>query len=415
MAKLTDSLASLGAGGFPARSGLVHVASVVADDPDPAAALAAALGPDPLALVILFASPMADIRALAASSAFGTVPVIGCTTAGELSAEGYTEGEVVAVGLPAAHFAADPILIRDLTLLDPQELIGTLIRSRQDLMRRNPGWDREFAFLMVDGLSIREDELASALASGLGPVPLFGGSAGDGTRFKETFVIHGGKVMRNAAVLAMIRTDCRVKVFNLDHLVPTETRMVVTEADPARRIVRRINAEPAAQEYARLLGKDPQQLTTFTFAAHPVVVRIGGKHHVRAIQQVCENGDLVFFSAIDEGLVLTLAEPSDMVRHLERELGNLALDGAPEAVIACDCILRRMEAMEKQKTGAISSLLAKHRVVGFSTYGEQLNSMHVNQTMTGVAIYPPDPSSGRSGDRHEVRRLTLSLSDGGGE
>jgi hypothetical protein len=28
-------------------------------------------------------------------------------------------------------------------------------------------------------------------------------------------------------------------------------------------------------------------------------------------------------------------------------------------------------------------------VVGFSTYGEQLNSMHVNQTMTGVAIYPP--------------------------
>jgi len=29
--------------------------------------------------------------------------------------------------------------------------------------------------------------------------------------------------------------------------------------------------------------------------------------------------------------------------------------------------------------------------VGFSTYGEQLNSMHVNQTLTGVAFYPPDP------------------------
>lgn len=387
------------AGGFPAGSGLVAVASVSADHPDPAGMLAARLGRDPLALVILFASPHADIRSLAASSAFGMAPVIGCTTAGELSSAGYTEGEVVAIGLPAAHFAADPILIRDLTLLDPQDLIGTLIRSRQDLVRQRPDWDREFAFLMVDGLSIREDELASALASGLGPVPLFGGSAGDGTRFKETFVMYGGEVVQNAAVLAMIRTDCRVKVFNLDHLVPTQTRMVVTDADPARRIVRRINAEPAAQEYARLLGKDPAQLTTFTFAAHPVVVRIGGKHHVRAIQQVCDNGDLVFFSAIDEGLVLTLAEPSDMVGHLERELGALSADGPPEAVIACDCILRRMEAMEKQKTGEISALLQKHRVVGFSTYGEQLNAMHVNQTMTGVAIYPPDgaraPRDGR--------------------
>jgi hypothetical protein len=153
--------------------------------------------------------------------------------------------------------------------------------------------------------------------------------------------------------------------------------------------VRQINAEPAAQEYARLLGKDPAQLTTFTFAAHPVVVRIGGKHHVRAIQQVGEGGDLVFFSAIDEGVVLTLADPQDMVAHLERELADLARNGQPEAILACDCILRRMEALEKQKTGAVSSILRANRVVGFSTYGEQLNSMHVNQTMTGVAIYPP--------------------------
>ncbi len=265
-----------------------------------------------------------------------------------------------------------------------------MIRARQGLIAARPGWEHEFAFLMVDGLSIREDELTSALASGLGPVPLFGGSAGDGTRFKETFVLHEGRALRNAAVLAMVRSDCRVKVFSLDHLVPTGARMVVTEADPRTRTVRRINAEPAAREYARILGKDPAQLSPFTFAAHPVVVRVGGKHHVRAIQQVAENGDLVFFSAIDEGLVLTLAEPQDMVAHLERELARLSDGGAPEAILACDCILRRVEAMEKQSTGAISALLRTHRVVGFSTYGEQMNSMHVNQTMTGVAIYPPD-------------------------
>ena len=165
--------------------------------------------------------------------------------------------------------------------------------------------------------------------------------------------------------------------------------MVVTKADPANRTVSEINAAPAAREYARLLGKDPEQLTPFTFAAHPVVVRVGGQHHVRAIQRVAENGDLIFFSAIDEGLVLTLADPMDMEDHLARELDALSATTEPDMILACDCILRKLEAQEKQKTRALSELLSKRNVVGFSTYGEQYNSMHVNQTLTGVAIYPP--------------------------
>lgn len=369
---------------------VVATAHVSARAADAVPLLAKALGPGPFAVVMVFVSPEADLAAflVQAARAFDA-PLIGCTTAGEISSDGYAEGEIVAVGLPVAHFAADILLIPDLGAIDRQDLIGRLIRSRQGLARARADWEHEFAFLMVDGLSTREDELTSALASGLGPVPLFGGSAADGTRFRETFVIHEGRALRNAAVLTMIRSDCRARVFNLDHLVPTERRMVVTEANPATRTVRQINAEPAAREYARLLGKDPAQLTTFTFAAHPVVVRIGGKHHVRAIQQVAENGDLVFFSAIDEGLVLTLAEPLDIADHLDAALAGLSQGGAPAAILACDCILRRMEALEKQKHGAISAILRDRHVVGFSTYGEQLNSMHVNQTMTGVAIYPP--------------------------
>lgn len=367
---------------------VIATAHVSARAPEAGSALLRALGPGPFACVMLFISPEADLAALLAGMTIDA-PVIGCTTAGEISDEGYSEGGIVALGLPAAHFDAEMVFVEQLSSLVREEVIGRLIRARATLAARQPDWDHEFAFLMVDGLSTREDELTTTLASGLGPVPLFGGSAADGTRFRETFVIHKGRCWRDAAVLAMVRSRCRARVFNLDHLVPTQTRMVVTEADPANRIVRKINAEPAAREYARLLGKDPGQLDTFTFAANPVVVRIGGRHHVRAIQQVAPNGDLVFFSAIDEGLVLTLAEPQDMVTHLERELAELAQGTAPEAILACDCILRRMEALEKQKYGAVSSILRQNRVIGFSTYGEQLNSMHVNQTMTGVAIYPP--------------------------
>ena len=38
-------------------------------------------------------------------------------------------------------------------------------------------------------------------------------------------------------------------------------------------------------------------------------------------------------------------------------------------------------------TRDVSSILAKHNVTGFSTYGEQIGPLHVNHTMTGVAIY----------------------------
>ena len=366
-------------------------ATVPASAPDAAGDLMRALGDGPFDRVILFVAPVCDLEALLAAMTRHIAPerIIGCTTAGEISGQGYDEDKIVAVALPSAHFASDVMVVPDLAAIDGQALIGEMIRKRAGLSDAHPEWEGEFAFLLIDGLSLREDELTSALASGLGALPLFGGSAGDGMRFGATRVIFGGQAQENAAVLLLVRTDCAVRVFNLDHLVPTKVQMVVTDADPSRRIVRRINDEPAAIEYARVLGKDPNQLTTFTFAAHPVVVRAGGGHHVRANQRVDDKGDLVFFSAIDEGLVLTLAEPEDMVAHLDRELSRLSDGGAPAMILACDCILRRMEAMEKQRYGALSAVLRDHAVVGFSTYGEQWNSMHVNQTMTGVAIYPP--------------------------
>ena len=351
--------------------------------------LARGLGPGPFAEVLLFCSPKAEIGRIAsgAGAVWPGVLVVGCTTAGEIGAGGYGEDTVVAVGLPASHFAVEAVFVPDLGRIGREALVAELIRARERLALARPGWSGEFAFAMVDGLSLREDELAAALAMGLGPVPLFGGSAGDGVEFRATFVLQGGRVWQDAAVVSFVRTSCGVRVFSLDHLVSSEVRMVVTEADPSARIVRQINAEPAALAYARLLGKDPAQLTTFTFAAHPVVVRLGGRHHVRSIQRMLPNGDLVFFSAIDEGLVLRLAEPMNMARHLEEELNLL---GAPGAILACDCILRRIEAEEKQVATELSRILQRHRVTGFSTYGEQFGALHVNQTMTGVALYAPE-------------------------
>lgn len=370
---------------------LVARAVVPAAEPEAARRLAEALGGGPFALVMFFAAPEADLGAVASNLArvFPGARVAGCTTAGEISDIGYDEGTIVALAFAASHFAAETLVIPDLSRLAPRDLVTAMTRARAMLAREHAQLPEELALLLVDGLSVKEDELASALAAGTGVMPLVGGSAGDGTRFRETFVTEGGRVYCNAAVLTLLRSACPVQVFNLDHLVPTEQRLVVTRADASARVVREFNAEPAAREYARLLGKDAGRMDAFTFAAHPLTVRMGTRHHVRAIQRVLPSGDLVFFSAIDEGVVLTIAEPQDMAAHLERELDRLAEPGRPEAILAFDCILRRIEARDKQMTGRVSALLRRHGVAGFSTYGEQIGPLHVNHTMTGLAFYPP--------------------------
>jgi hypothetical protein len=131
-------------------------------------------------------------------------------------------------------------------------------------------------------------------------------------------------------------------------------------------------------------------LSPLVFAAHPVVVKIGGEYHVRSIQKVEPDGSLRFYCGIDEGLVLTVAHGEDLAENLSRNLEKIKAQlGETDMILGFDCILRRLEAEQKQKTREVSRVLMKNKVVGFCTYGEQFHSMHVNQTFTGVAIGAP--------------------------
>ncbi|MEP2892735.1 FIST N-terminal domain-containing protein [Tateyamaria sp.] len=371
---------------------IVMTGEVSATNTSPIAQIKQDFGTQDLSLLTLFISPIADFESVIAEARrhYPDTDVVGCTTAGEISASGYDENKIIAIGFPATGFATTSLLIEDIHQLNPQALNDRVALERVRLLELNRDMPNGFALLVVDGLSLAEDALTTVISPALRDMPLFGGSAGDGTNFQETLVSLNGQVAVNAAVLTLVRSVYRTHVFSLDHLVPTEQQMVVTEADPARRIVKSINAELAAPEYARIVGKDPAQLDRFTFASHPVVVRIGGAHHVRAIQQVNDDGELVFFSAIDEGMVLTTATPQNMVEHLSRKLAELSDRGPPAHIIGCDCILRRIEAEQTQMTRDLSKILSTHNVTGFSTYGEQIGPLHVNHTMSGVAIYESD-------------------------
>ena len=58
-------------------------------------------------------------------------------------------------------------------------------------------------------------------------------------------------------------------------------------------------------------------------------------------------------------------------------------------IIGCDCFHRRLEIEHLDIVQEASALLRQHKVVGFNTYGEHINGMHINQTFTGVVIGKP--------------------------
>jgi hypothetical protein len=180
-------------------------------------------------------------------------------------------------------------------------------------------------------------------------------------------------------------TRRRFSVFKTEHFVQTDDKVVVTGADPAARVVTELNAEPAADEYARMVGQAGTPPTPMIFAAHPLMVRVGGVYHVRAIQKVNPDNSLTFFCAIDEGLVLTIARSVDVVQDLRNLFERLKAEmGEPDLIIGCD-VLRNVE-IEQQFKPVVSELFVRNGVIGFCTYGEQFNSMHGKQTFTGIAI-----------------------------
>ncbi len=361
--------------------------------------LAVQLAGQPLSLVLFFCSVQYDLDVLAAAlqQVFGDVCVAGCTTAGEITPTGYGRNCITALGFSRDHFTAASVLVDQMDrfgLFDAQELTDRLVR---DCRRRAlaPIKGHSFALTLLDGLSSREEVVLAALSTALGGIPHFGGSAGDDHNLSQTHVYHQGRFYSGAAVMVLVNTPLEFEVFTTHHLLPSAEKLVVTQADPDSRRVLELNGEPAALAYARLTGCEPQAMDLYHFASHPLAVRMGDHYYPRAIQQVHDDHSLTFYCAVENGIVLTAMQRTSLKDNLTRLFDGLVQRLGPvQMVVGCDCFFRRMEAESEGTQAEVESMLRHQNVIGFNTYGEQFNGMHINQTFTGVAIGQPRPYRG---------------------
>ncbi len=86
-------------------------------------------------------------------------------------------------------------------------------------------------------------------------------------------------------------------------------------------------------------------------------------------------------------MVLTAMQPQPILPDLEKRFADIeSRIGKPLITLGCDCFLRRLETEHLDSLDEASSFFRHHRVIGFNTYGEHFDGVHINQTFTGVVI-----------------------------
>ena len=340
-------------------------------------------------LVLFFTSPRYDLHRLATAleEHFPGVAA-GCTTAGEIGPGGYSQEGIVGMSIGPGPIRVHRFPVPAVKSVDHHLL--QRIRGGFDAGRHYPERPMSdcLGLLLVDGLCQKEENLVAALHGQFQPIKIIGGSAGDDFALQCTHVYGDGKFFTDGAVFMVCEMGgVPFHPFRLQDFKPITDYMVITGADTEKRLVREIDGEPALDVYSRVLGLPADRISMETFASHSLMVTIGGQDYIRSVRGCEKDGSLSLYSAIDEGLVVRFCRSDDTLVSLEK---MFLPGGAPVRQgrfgICFDCIHRKIQLQRQGSLERAGALLDQLPTVGFTTYGEICDSIHVNQTMTGVIV-----------------------------
>ncbi|MBT3196553.1 MAG: hypothetical protein HN842_05885 [Gammaproteobacteria bacterium] len=343
--------------------------------------------------LLVYYSTKQDSQQVAAAllAAFPDIPMAGCSTAGEFLDGARYEGSLVLMGIHSPEIRWQVGALTDLRRFDPfmaQSLIQGMAAGFSTTVEQLDR-SRHFAIVLQDGLSMREELVTAALSMQLGDVTLLGGSAGDDLQFRQTTQIINGEVLTDAAVVIMGESDLPFAIIKDQHYVPSGALLVVTDADVGQRRVSTLDGRVAAEVYAEQVGVPYDQLGEFDFGGHPLIYSERGEHYVRSIQRVEEDGGLTFYCAIEAGMLLELGEREHPIGTLQRSLNRFQTTlGTVDLMLVFSCILCKLETEDMTERNRWGETLhqASPNIIGFDTYGEQLNGLHINQTLVAIGF-----------------------------
>jgi hypothetical protein len=351
-------------------------------------------------LVVVFCSDAYDLGELLAGVRERTadVPLIGCSTAGELATGGPCERSVVVTVLGGDGFRVStraafsaPYGLR--------EAGANVARAARDVA----GCEHRVLMLLSDGLAGDQQELVRGAYGVVGAeVPLVGGCAGDDLKLVRTFQLHHDRILGDAVVGAAIGSDAPLGIGVRHGWRRCGEPVVVTRSAGDR--IHALDNEPALDVYLDRLGAPPEARVpgpAFNRFAlmHPLgLARRRGEAHARGVagadfgarSLICmaavPQGALAWFMHGDDESVLAATDAA--CADALRALGDQPALG----LIAFDCSARRgiLGSGVQSEADRVSANARGAPVAGFYTYGEiarthGLAGYH-NQTLVVLAV-----------------------------
>lgn len=354
-------------------------------------------------LVLIFAAPEfienpAPIKEIAKH--YPQSKIIGCSSAGEISGSRITDNSI---SVAVAKFEKTPIEIIKTEITENQssydvgkEIIGKLFKE-----------DLRGVFVLSDGLKINGSELVKGLNTlNNGKVVITGGLAGDGSRFKETWTVYNGEIVKNNVVgVGFYGDNIQIGHASKGGWDIFGPERIITRSD--KNILYELDGKPALSLYKEYLGDRASGLPA-TGLLYPLAISKDKKDShklVRTILAVDEKeNSLTFAGDVPMGFHAQLMRANfDRLINAADEAGETALSlmtdvkkdqTFPLLAIAVSCVGRRLllgERTEEETESTLSSLPKNTMQVGFYSYGELSPyatgdcDLH-NQTMTLTTI-----------------------------
>lgn len=351
-------------------------------------------------LVIAFASPAYDLSLLASrlQQRLGAVPLVGCSTAGELCV-----GRALRRGLVLWALGGSGLSVAVGVGQGDASGLRQAARDAAACIHAVEERPNRALVLLADGLCGDQMEVVRGAYEVAGSaVPLVGGCAGDDMAMLATQQIFGGTVIQNAVVAVALSSEGPIGIGVSHGWQPVGDQMLVTESIGVS--VKSIDDQPALDVYLSTLDAPPEVSTNpeafAAFAAtHPLGIPRRDRVEIRYIAGAnFEQRSLTCIASLPQGgtTVIMRGNSSSVLEASEsacREACNALQGVAPIGLLLFDCVARR-SVLENEAAGSemtrIGDVVGDAPLAGFYTYGEiariqGAGGFH-NQTLVAMAL-----------------------------
>ncbi len=330
-------------------------------------------------------------------SMYPRAQIIGCSTAGEIYQTLVTDGSLVstAIKFDRTHIEGKSYMITDMS---------KSFEVGEQLIKAIPHAGLKHVFVLSDGINVNGSELVKGITHHLpANVAITGGLSGDGTKFKETYVVWNNPgALNTIAILGFYGESLKVGYSSLGGWDSFGPDRIVTKSKG--NILYELDGQSALALYKKYLGEHAKNLPA-SGLLFPLSLRKDSNEKnwiVRTILAVNEeNQSMTFAGDVPEGCYVRLMKANferliDGASGAARGCLETAGSFIPQLAILISCVGRKMvlEQRIEEEVEAVRSVLGQDTVLtGFYSYGEispftpNVNCELHNQTMTITTFF----------------------------